>query len=261
MSRFAAAPREGHLILARKILGYLKKFPKKGIVINPNPPDLNDYPNAPHEVFEDFSHQYKFFKEELDPYFPNPKVRELLITIFCDADHAHDLVTGRSVTGVLAFVGSTPVHWKSSRQTSVQTSTFGSELTAFKTAVEMAVTIRYHLRAMGVKITSPTRIYIDNRSVFLNTSNPASTLNKKTVSLAYHFTRQYRAAKVVDARLIKSEDNYADILTKALNTTLFRNLVNEFMINQQKEVSATGSSRHVSPKSAMNHRFRGEQQI
>ena len=110
LSRFAAAPREGHSILARKTLGHLKKFPKKGIVINPNPPDLQDYPNAPHEVFEDFSHQYEFFKEELDPYFPNPKVSELLITIFCDADHAHDLVTGRSVTGVLAFVGSTPVH-------------------------------------------------------------------------------------------------------------------------------------------------------
>ena len=135
LSRFAAAPREGHLKLARKTLGCLKKFPKKGAVIDPQTPKFCDHPNAPMEKFEDFTHQCKFFKEEIDPCFPQPTVSELNITLFCDADHAHDLVTGRSVTGIPGFVGSTPVCWKSTRQKSVQTSTFGSEFTASKKAV------------------------------------------------------------------------------------------------------------------------------
>ena len=29
LSRFSSAPREGHLMLARKVFGYLKKFPKR----------------------------------------------------------------------------------------------------------------------------------------------------------------------------------------------------------------------------------------
>jgi hypothetical protein len=42
---------------------------------------------------------------------------------------------GRSVTGLFCFVGSTPVPWRSKRQASVQTSTFGAEFTMLKKAV------------------------------------------------------------------------------------------------------------------------------
>ena len=102
--------------------------------------------------------------------------------MFCDADHGHDLVTGRSITGILAFVGSTPVHWKSTRQTAVQTSTFGAEFMAMKKAVEVVTTLRCHLRSMGVKVSRRTRIFVDNKSALLNVTNPASTLNKKALA-------------------------------------------------------------------------------
>ena len=208
-----------------------KKFPKKGAVIDPQTPKFCDHPNAPMEKFEDFTHQYKFFKEEIDPCFPQPTVSELNITLFCDADHAHDLVTGRSVTGIPGFVGSTPVCWKSTRQKSVQTSAFGSEFTALKKAVETAVTLRCHLRSMGVKVTKPTQILVDNKSVFLNASNPAGTLNKKMMALAHHHVRQHQAANVMNVKHIKSEHNFSDILTKALNSTQFRTLLHCFMTN------------------------------
>ena len=231
LSRFSTCPRKGHNLLARKILGYLKKYPKRGIVIDPSPPKITDYPDIPPDKFEEFGHQYQYFKEEHDPKFPTPAIPELDITIFCDADHAHDLVTGRSITGILAFVGSTPVYWKSTRQTSVQTSTFGSEFTALKKAVEVVITIRYHLRSMGIKVGKATKIFVDNKSVFLNIANPASTLNKKAIALAYHFVREHQAGGVIETLHIKSEDNYADCLTKALNSTLHNGLIYEFMTN------------------------------
>ena len=215
--------------MARHILSYLKQFPRRGIIMDPQipitaPVDPKDQPN-----YEEFTHQYKYYSEELDPHFPVPKVPELDITLFCDSDHAHDLVTGRSITGLLAFVGSTPVHWKSKRQTSVQTSTFGAEFMALKSASELAITLRYQLRSMGVHVTKPTKIYVDNKSVCINSMNPASTLNKKSVALAYHYVRQHQAGKVIDINHIKSEDNYADVLTKPLNSNAFKNLVYEFM--------------------------------
>ena len=231
LSRFSTCPRKGHHTLAKKILGYLKKYPKKGIVIDPTPPRISEYPNTPPEKFEEFGHQYHYFKEQHDPRFPTQTIPELDVTIFCDADHGHDLVTGRSITGILAFVGSTPVYWKSTRQTSVQTSTFGSEFTALKKAVEVAITIRYHLRSMGIKVEKPTKIFVDNKSVFLNIANPASTLNKKAIALAYHFVREHQAGGVIEALHIKSEDNYSDCLTKALNSTLHSGLIYEFMTN------------------------------
>ena len=123
------------------------------------------------------------------------------------------------------------INTESFRQTSVQTSTFGSEFTALKKAVEVAITIRYHLRSMGVKVTKPTKIFVDNKSVCINSSNPASTLNKKAIALAYHFVREHQAAGIVEIHYIKSEDNYADCLTKALNSTKLRTLQHEFMTN------------------------------
>jgi Reverse transcriptase (RNA-dependent DNA polymerase) len=230
LSRYAAAPRKGHLDMAEDILGYLKKYPAKGYVINPKPPKI-DHRYETVKLKEDFGGQYQYFQEDLDPKFPKPLVPEMDINIFVDANHAHDKVTGRSVTGILCFVGSTPVIWQSKRQASVQTSTFGAEFTALKKAVEEAITLRYYLRSMGIAITKATPIFVDNMSVVLNASNPGSTLNKKSVALSYHFVREHMANSVVEIRKIDSTDNYADPFTKALNSGNHHDFLYEVMCN------------------------------
>lgn len=154
LSRFSTSPREGHWTMAKRILGYLKKYPKKGLVINPATPKTSDDADTQQDSYEDFGHQYKDFVEELDPGFPEPSIPELDINIFSDSDHAHDLVTGRSITGIIAFVGSTPIYWKSTRQTSVQVSTFGSEFTALRQAVEVAIEIIFHLNCRILSINT-----------------------------------------------------------------------------------------------------------
>jgi hypothetical protein len=121
LSRFAAAPRKGHLELARKIFGYLRKYPSRDYKINPEPPKVE----KKYEVIElkqDFGGQYHYFNEDMDPRFPEPILDELDINVFCDADHGHDKVTGRSITGILGLVGSTPIVWSASRQNCIQIS-------------------------------------------------------------------------------------------------------------------------------------------
>ena len=153
------------------------------------------------------------------------------MNIFVDADHGHDKITGRSVTGMIAFVGSTPIQWLSKRQASVQTSTFGAEFTALKIAVETAITIRYYLRSMGVKITKPTNIMVDNMSVVISASNPATTLNKKHIALAYHFVREHTSAQVVNIVKIDSEENFADPFTKGMSSGDHGDFYQELMRN------------------------------
>ena len=41
LSRFSQSPREGHLKRSEKILGYLKKYPKRGYIVDPRDPILN----------------------------------------------------------------------------------------------------------------------------------------------------------------------------------------------------------------------------
>ena len=111
LSRFAAKPQEGHLRRALKIIGYLKKYPKRGYVIDPRPPIENIKFS---KVTADFGNQYDA-KEELDSQLPEPLMDELVTTIFVDSNHDHDLLTGKSITGVIVFVGRTPIKYFSKR--------------------------------------------------------------------------------------------------------------------------------------------------
>ena len=197
LSRFAASPREGHLKRAEKIFGYLKKYTKRGYIIDPRDPIVNiKY----EKVIPDFGNQYSDFKEEKDERLPVPLMKELALNIFVDANHGHDKVTGRSISGILSFVGRTPVFWASKRQSSVQTPTFGSEFIPLKKAVEEAITLRYYMRSMGVSVTKPTVIYGDNLSTITNAKIPGSALKKKYLALSYHFCREHFS---IELKIIK----------------------------------------------------------
>jgi len=95
-------------------------------------------------------------------------------------------VTRRSQTGILIFVNRAPVIWYSKRQNTVEVSTFGSEITAMKNAIELIKALRYKLRMFGVPIDGATNIFCDNEAVTKNGSNPTSTLKKKHHLIAYH---------------------------------------------------------------------------
>ena len=61
------------------------------------------------------------------------------ITCYVDADHAHDVVTHRSITGILLFINNMPIKWISRRQPTVQSSTYGSELVAARIATDTII--------------------------------------------------------------------------------------------------------------------------
>ena len=48
-------------------------------------------------------------------------------TTYAYANLMHDLVTGRSMSGILHFVNQTPSQWFSKKQNTVETATYGSE--------------------------------------------------------------------------------------------------------------------------------------
>ena len=89
----------------------------------------------------------------------------------------------------------------------VQTPTFGAESVDIKKAVEEAITLRYYLRSMGVKVTKPTIIYGDNLSSITNATTPGNPLKEKYLALSYHFCRGHFSAGIVDIRKIGTKDN------------------------------------------------------
>jgi hypothetical protein len=86
------------------------------------------------------------------------------MTVYADADHAHDLVTRRSITGIIVMLNNTPIRWISKRQKTMDRSIYGSELVASRIATELILEIKYMLRSLGVALDGPELMLCDNMS-------------------------------------------------------------------------------------------------
>ena len=132
------------------------------------------------------------------------------------------------MTGILIFCNREPIVWNSKRQNRVETSTFGSEFTTMKNAVELIAALQYMLRIFGVPIHGSTDMFCDDKAVYKNSSMPESELWKKHHSSAYHMSRESVAS---GASRISKEDidtNLADLFTKLLPRPRRVLLLNKF---------------------------------
>ena len=166
----------------KKLFGYLKNRPSGKILCDTSYPDHSKYPTPEEQNWDDF---YPDAEEELPPDMPKPLGKPVRITCYVDADHAHCKMTLRSITGIVLFINNMPIRWISTKQSTVETSTYGSELVAARIAVDLIVEMKYGLQMLGVPIDGPALMLGDN-SVVLNTTFPSSQLKKKHNAICYH---------------------------------------------------------------------------
>ena len=147
---------------------------------------------------------------------------------FVDSDHAGDTVMRRLQTGILIFVNRAPILWYSKRQNTVETSTFGSEFIAMKTAVEQVESLRYKLRMFGIPLEGPMNIFCDNEAVFKNASIPDSTLKKKHTSICFHRCREAVASHTVWVAKEGTLMKLSDLFTKPLSQAAHEAILDRF---------------------------------
>ena len=137
--------------------------------------------------------------------------------VFFDADHAGNIITRRSHTGIIEYINSAPVIWYSKRNNTVETSTFGSEIIALKIAVEMVKALVYRLRMFGVPIQEETRMFCDHMSVVNSGPRPDCRLKKKHNSILFHKIREAVSTGEILINYEISETDIVDLLTKELS--------------------------------------------
>ena len=127
LSSFRSAPRKGHLERAQRICGYLAKMKHAVIRFRVDEPDYSDVPD---NEYDWATSVYGNVQEDIPQDIPEPLGNTVTLTHYVDANLYHDLLTGRSVTGILHFVNQTPIDWYSKKQATVETATYGSEFVA-----------------------------------------------------------------------------------------------------------------------------------
>ena len=107
--------------------------------------------------------------------------------------------------------------------------TYGSGLVKARVAMELILELRYTLWMLGVHIDGPALVLCGDMLVDLNTTVPGSVLKKKHLGIWYHRVREAVAAKAMRLTHIRSEENIADVLTKALPNPTFHALVRSIL--------------------------------
>ena len=221
LSQYMSSPREGHLRQLLNVFAYLKRHDRSWIVFNPEKFDIDWIPMKdeadPETRAQMMKSMYPDAEDPNPPNMPTPLGMAIQLTCFCDANHAGNVITRRSQTGILIFANMTPINWLSKKQNTVESSTFGSEFIALKHATEIIKGLRYKLKMLGVPIDGPTRMLCDSQSVVMNSSFPESVLKKKHCSIAYHIVRETMAANIIHIYWEKSKSNLADLFTKVLS--------------------------------------------
>ena len=151
MSRFRAAPRQGHMDRLKRIYSYAIRTKDYAIRFRTEQPD---YSFLPDQYFDWTYSVYGNVHEILPDDMPDPLGEAVTTTTTMDANLNHCLATGNSLTGCLHFVNKTPVDWYSNKQATVETATYGSGFVAAKTATEQIKDIRQTLRYLGAPITT-----------------------------------------------------------------------------------------------------------
>jgi hypothetical protein len=133
LSGFRAASRQGHLVRAKRGVGYLSKMKHAVIRFRTDMPDLSDLQSIDY----DWEHSaYGNVSEAVPHIAPAPLGKPVMLIHYVDANLLHDMPTGRSVTGILHFLNQCPIDWFSKKRATVGTATYGSEFVAARTAVK-----------------------------------------------------------------------------------------------------------------------------
>ena len=214
MSSHLVSPHQGHLNQLCHVFACLKKHHNSEMVFDPSDPVINESEFARRDwTTSEFGLEGS---EEILEHVPEARGFGFTVRAFVDADHGGDSITRRSRAGFVVCLNSAPIHWMSKKQTSVETSSFGSEFIAMKQCAKCLRGLCCWLRMMGIPCTGPAHVCGDNQSVLANAAIPDSTLKKKSHSLACHFVREGVARDEWCTAHVNTHLNPADLLAKPL---------------------------------------------
>ena len=143
--------------------GYICKFPQGAIHFCTGIPDHEKKFGTSPVQYDWMETIYGNPQEEVLHDCPQPKGNVVHMSTYADANLLHDLVMGRSATGILHFLNQTPIDAFSKWQNQVESATYGSKFMAARQAIEQIIDLRYTLRMYGVPLDGASWLFSDNK--------------------------------------------------------------------------------------------------
>ncbi|CAI7869424.1 unnamed protein product [Closterium sp. NIES-53] len=133
-----------------------------------------------------------------------------------DASWVDDLATQRSSQGYTFSLGSGSVSWRSTRSSSVLSSSCEAKIYAGAMAAQELRWLTYLLTDLGEPPRSPPVLYVDNKAMLALCREHRLEHRTKHIALRYFLARELQQRGQLRLAYVASEANTADIFTKAL---------------------------------------------
>ncbi|CAI7913414.1 unnamed protein product [Closterium sp. NIES-53] len=140
----------------------------------------------------------------------------VVLTGHADASWVDDLATQRSSQGYTFSLGSGSVSWRSTRSSSVLSSSCEAEIYAGAMAAQELRWLTYLLTDLGEPPRSPPVLYVDNKAMLALCLEHRLEHRTKHIALRYFLARELQQCGQLRLAYVASEANTADLFTKAL---------------------------------------------
>ncbi|CAI7867420.1 unnamed protein product [Closterium sp. NIES-53] len=140
----------------------------------------------------------------------------LVLTRHADASWVDDLATQRSSRGYTFSLGSGSVSWRSTRSSSVLSSSCEAEIYAGAMAAQELSWLTYLLTDLGEQPRSPPVLYVDNKAMIALCQEHRLEHRTKHIALRYFLARELQQRGKLCLAYVATRAYTADIFTKAL---------------------------------------------
>ncbi|CAI7880241.1 unnamed protein product [Closterium sp. NIES-53] len=140
----------------------------------------------------------------------------VVLTGHADASRVEDSVSQRSSQGYTFSLGSGSVSWRSTRSSSVLSSTCEAEIYAVAMAAQKLCWLNYLLTDLGEQPRSPPVLYVDKKAMIALCQEHRLEHRTKHITLRYFLARELQQRGQLHLVYVATRANTADVFTKVL---------------------------------------------
>ncbi|KAK6122090.1 hypothetical protein DH2020_044166 [Rehmannia glutinosa] len=185
-ARFQSAPKESHMTVDKRILRYLKGCQEVGLWYS--------------------------------------KEGGFKLVGYSDSNYAGCRVDKKNTSGTCQMIGNRLVSWFNKKQNSIATSTAEAKYIVEGSYCAQVLWMRQQLRDFDIKENETLTVYCDKMSAIDVSKNSVQHSSTKHIDSRNHFIRDLVEKNIICIEYISTENQLANIFTKALDFERFSNL-------------------------------------